>query len=119
MKETDRRVDNRDEAKCEGTGNAGIELFRYVARRRVERRRGWLLTEYRPKTVATELVVAKVAHKRVQPRSPRFGSPTSNSSICHLSNLSNDPSSNVVYIQTIANKRNPRQIDRPTIDNTE
>lgn len=117
MKETDRRVDNRDEAKCEGTGNAGIELFRCVARRRVERR-GWLLTEYRPKTVATELVVAKVAHKRVQPRSLRFGSPTSNSSIC-LPNLSNDLSSNVVYIQTITSKRNSRQIDRPAIDNTE
>lgn len=66
MKEIDRRVDDRDEAKCEGTGNAnaGIKLFRYVARRHVERR-NWLLTEYRPKTVATELVVAKVAHKRV------------------------------------------------------
>lgn len=66
MKEIDRRVDDRDEAKCEGTGNANadIKLFRYVARRRVERR-SWLLTEYRPKTVATELVVAKVAHKRV------------------------------------------------------
>lgn len=67
MWETDRRADDdRAEAKCEGRGNAsaGIESFGCVARRRVERR-GWLLTEYRPKTVATELVVAKVARKRV------------------------------------------------------
>lgn len=50
--------------KCDGRGNANaaFELFPYVARRRVERR-GWLLTEYRPKSVATELVVAKVARK--------------------------------------------------------
>lgn len=47
--------------KEQETLSAVLELLRCVARRRVER--GWLLTEYRP--TATELVVAKVANKRV------------------------------------------------------